>query len=164
LNSYLDELQSLKLALESSECDSIDIGNSVFVKKSALSALKSVSPKVNIYARHIFKHVFETHEVVGRSLMGKTCNARKEANVTASVDERKRDAVMRKEDVCKMLSTNFMHSISEHALVSFNVGPGSAFYHLALKDVKHSLSNLINEINRDAKKTEESIPEMNEQL
>ena len=38
--------------------------------------------------------MFETHEVVGRSLMGKKCNAKKNLEVSPAVNERKRDAVI----------------------------------------------------------------------
>jgi len=43
------------------------------------------------------------------------------------------------------------------------LGPGSSAYSLALASLKHSLANLINEINTDAKKIEESTAELLDQ-
>jgi len=96
LNFISVELDRLKLAMKNLESDSVDIGNGVFVKKVALSALRGVSGTCNIYGRHVFKHLFQTDEVVGRSLMGKKCNARKDSVFNPAVNEKKRDAIMRK--------------------------------------------------------------------
>jgi len=92
------ELDTLKKTLLVTESDAVDIGGEIVLKKSALSALKSVSPTLNVYARNVFKLAFQVDEVVGRSLMGKSCNAnvKKSPGQNASVDTRKRDAIIGK--------------------------------------------------------------------
>lgn len=98
--------------LKKSENDQVDIGNDVYVQKSTISALKSVTGTVNVYARHIFKHVFATHEVVGRSLMGKKCNAKKNLEVNPAVNERKRDAVISNLEKSEQNEYKILDSIS----------------------------------------------------
>ena len=74
----------------------IDIGNSVMVDSGVIAALKTVSCTRNVFARNLFRAVFSTDQLVGRSLTGKKCNANGKAEHLPSVETAKRDAVIGK--------------------------------------------------------------------
>ena len=75
---------------------STDIGNGVMVNSSAITTIKTISSKLNVFGRNLFRAVFPTDEVVGRSLMGKRCNANGNRETVPSIDPEKRDAVIGK--------------------------------------------------------------------
>jgi len=120
-----------------------------------------MSGSANIFSRNLFKHVFEIYEIVGRSLIGKKCNAWKPLEVNSAVNEAKRDGLIRKiiygcKFFLKQLSLLFFR-IRSHGIKN---GPGSIAYKSACNDMKHSLSNLVVELNQDAKRTEETMIEI----
>ena len=75
---------------------STDIGNGVIVNSSAISTIQTISSKLNVFGRNLFRAVFSTDEIVGRSLMGKRCNANGNKESLPSIDPVKRDAIIGK--------------------------------------------------------------------
>ncbi len=72
----------------------VDIGNGIFVTQQTLSAIRTVSGSMNIYARNLFSTMFGVDEVVGRALTGKGGNANKHSPKQASIDPACRDAII----------------------------------------------------------------------
>ncbi len=89
------EFESSKSTARKSDAGVVDIGNGILLPREFLTTIKSVSSSMNIYARNLFKHLFESHELVGYSLMGKGCNANKTSK-QPSIDPIRRDALIGK--------------------------------------------------------------------
>ena len=64
------------------------------MNSSAVSTIRTISSSLNIFGRNLFRAVFATDEIVGRSLMGKRCNANTGRELLPSIDPLKRDAVI----------------------------------------------------------------------
>lgn len=84
---------SLKATIENPG-DEVDIGNGVFLKREFLLTIKATSGTTNVFGRCLFKKIFESHEIIGYSLMGKGCNAINSNEKTPSIDPRRRDALI----------------------------------------------------------------------
>lgn len=72
----------------------MDIGEGVMVKREDLSAAKLTSHGPSTLARNLFRILFKKEELVGKSLLGRMCNANKHLNPLPAVDSLRRDAII----------------------------------------------------------------------
>ncbi|CAG7649996.1 unnamed protein product [Allacma fusca] len=69
-------------------------GSGVYLRSSKVAAAKLASKTPSILARNLFRYVFSSEEMTGRSLLGRKCNANKEVSALPAVDPVKRDAIV----------------------------------------------------------------------
>ncbi|CAG7827451.1 unnamed protein product [Allacma fusca] len=95
LRQQVNDLED-KLNCASSAKAKIELvtGSGIFLKKSKVAAAKLGSHSPNILARNLFRYLFKKEEVLGHSLMGRTCNANRQSSALPSINAEKRDALV----------------------------------------------------------------------
>ena len=88
------ENEALKSTIQSSN-ENIDIGNGVLLSQEFLHTIKATSGTVNIFGRTMFRKLFQPHQLIGCSLIGKGFNANPSQKLPP-VDPARRDALIGK--------------------------------------------------------------------